>query len=188
MALSEAYVDGLIKKWMKSSDGKSELKKRGITSAGYSLEQMKDIGEELKNMLCNAIINVGIKSFASNLVQVDVPASTSDSTYTVHINFPDEILKRKSLWTGYSRQFPNKNGRYMGYSGDSVYDIVGLFSRGWQANGQVFGYWVGHNNDPYCGSRVYKAPDSFIGDTITRFNAKYPEINILYPSLWGGTL
>ena len=181
MALSETYVDGLIKKWMKSSDGKSELKKRGITSTGYSLVQMKAIGEELRKMLCNAIIDVGIKSFASNAVTVDNPISPDNATYSVHINFPDEILKRKSLWVG-------GNGKYNGYSGDSVYDIVGLFSRGWKSNKQVFGYWVGHDNDPYWGSRVYKAPDSFISKTIAQFNAKYSEINILYPSLWGGTL
>jgi len=181
MALSEAYVDSLVKKWMKSSDGKAELKKRGLTSTGYSLVQMKAMGDELQGMLCKAIIEAGIKSFASNLVVVNNPISIDSSTYTVHINFPDEILKRKSLWTG-------GNGRYMGYSGDSVYDIVGLFSRGWRSNGQVFGYWVGHNNDPYWGSRVYKAPDSFISDTISKFKAKYPEVNIMYPSLWGGTL
>lgn len=179
--MSEAYVDGLIKKWMKSADGKAELKKRGITSTGYSIVQMKTIGEELKNMLCNAIIDVGIKSFASDLVQVDVPVGTSDSTYTVHINFPDEILKRKSLWVG-------GNGKYSGYTGDGVFDIVGIFTNGYRASGQVLGYWVGHANNPYTGSRVYREPNSFISKTINTFKAKYPEVNILYPSLWGGTL
>ena len=188
MALSESYVDGLIKKWMKSSDGKAELKKRGITSTGYSLVQMKAMGEELSSMLCNAIIDVGIKSFASNLVQVDSPMSAGNSTYTVHINFPDEILKRKSLWTGYSRQFPNENGRYMGYSGDNCYDIVGLWTKGWKSNNYAYGYWVGHENNGYIRSRIYRAPNSFISKTINQFNAKYPEINILYPSLWGGAL
>ena len=181
MALSEAYVDGLVKKWMKSPEGKAELKKRGITSTGYSLVQMKAMGIELSNMLCNAIIDVGIKSFASNLVQVDSPMSTNDSTYMVHINFPDEILKRKSLWVG-------GNGRYSGYTSDGIYDVVGLFSRGYRASGQVWGYWVGHENNPYTGSRVYRAPNNFISKTVHQFNAKYPEINILYPSLWGGTL
>ena len=181
MALSEAYVDGLIKKWMKSSDGKAELKKRGITTTGYSIVQMKAMGEELSNMLCNAIINVGIKSFASNFVRVDSPMSASDSTYTVQINFPDEILKRKSLWVG-------GNGRYSGYVGDGLYDVIGLFTNGYRAGGQVWGYWVGHENNPYTGSRVYRAPNSFISKTINAFKAKYPEVNILYPSLWGGTL
>lgn len=181
MALSEAYVNNIIQRWMKSSDGKSELKKRGITSTGYSLVQMKAMGDELSAMLCKAIIDVGIKSFASNLVDVENPASTDDSTYIVHINFPDDILKRKSLWTG-------GGGRYMGYSGDNCYDIVGLWTRGWKANNYAYGYWVNHENKGYIRSKKYRAPDSFISKTIAQFNAKYPEINILYPSLWGGTL
>ncbi len=181
MALSESYVDGIIKKWMKSSEGKEELKKQGITSTGYSFVKIKQIGEELKNALCNAINEVGIKSFASNLVQVDSPVSSSDSTYIVHIIFPEESLKRKSLWIG-------GNGKYTGYTGDSVYDIVGLFSNGYRAKNQVWGYWVGHDNNPYTGSRIYRAPTSFISNTIRQFEVKYPNINILYPSLWGGTL
>jgi len=181
MALSEAYINGLIKNWMESSSGKAELKKRGITSTGYSLAGMKKIGDELSAMLCKAIIDVGIKSFASNLVYVENPTSTDDSTYIVHINFPDDILKRKSLWTG-------GGGRYMGYSGDSVYDIVGLWTQGWNASHYAYGYWVNHDNNGYIRSKKYRAPNSFISKTIAQFNAKYPEINILYPSLWGGTL
>lgn len=181
MALSEAYVDGLIKKWMKSADGKAELKKRGITSTGYSLEQMKEMAVELKFDLCAAIIAVGIKSFDGLRVRVLKPTESIDNTFRVDISFPDEILKRKSLWIG-------GNGRYSGYTSDGIYDVVGLFTRGYRASRQVWGYWVGHENNPYTGSRVYRAPNSFISKTISQFKAKYPEVNILYPSLWCGTL
>lgn len=181
MALSELYVDGLIKQWMKSTDGKAELKKRGLTSTGYSLVQMKEIGKDLRIDLYHAIIGVGIKSFDLSSVSVQTPVSDNDNNFIVRIYFPDEILKRKSLWTG-------GNGKYNGYTGDGIYDVVGIFTNGYRANKQVFGYWIGHENSPYTASKVYRAPNSFISKTIAQFNAKYPGINILYPSLWGGTL
>ena len=127
---------------------KNALQKRGLTLTGYSVAEMQDIANELCSSLCNAIRNV-IPSFNSGAVHVIPPIANITDVYTVKISFPEEILQRKSLWVG-------GNGKYMGYSGDSVYDIVGLFSSGYTAKHQVYGYWVGHANDPYYGSRTHR--------------------------------
>ena len=164
---------------------KKALEKRGLTLTGYSVDGMKEIAESLRKELCDAISHV-IPSFDVNAVKVLKPVKDYEDSYTVNIHFPDEILKRKSLWTGYSSQFPNENGRYMGYSGDSVYDVIGLWTKGWRASNYVYGYWVGHENKGYIRSKVYRPPNSFISDVVNAFIAEHPDVKINYPHEWGG--
>ena len=143
------------------------------------------MAESLRKALCDAISHI-IPSFNVNAVKVLKPEKDYEDSYTVKIHFSDEILKRKSLWTGYSRQFPDKNGRYMGYTGDGVYDLLGLYTSGYTAKHQVYGYWVGHENDAYYASRTHLKANAFISDVINAFMAEHPDVKINYPHEWGG--
>ena len=157
---------------------KDKRKNEGLTSSGYSIEEMTQKGEELRGELCNAILRV-IPSFDVSAIQVIPPAKSINDSYTVKIVFPDEALQRKSLWTG-------GDGKHMGYTGEGVYDLIGLFTNGYTANRRVFGYWVGHGNDRYYGSKVHREPSSFISETIRNFTSRYPNIKVRYPQEWGG--
>lgn len=161
---------------------KNALKKRGLTLTGYSVDGMKEMAESLRKALCDAILHV-IPSFNVNAVKVLTPVKDYEDSYTVKIHFPDEILKRKSLWTGNKQNGRNKYG---GYTGSGIYDLIGLYSSGYVAHKQVFGYWVGHANDPYWGSRIKLEANPFISDVINAFIAEHPDVKINYPHEWGG--
>lgn len=157
---------------------KDKMRNEGLTSSGYSIEEMTQKGEELRGELCSAILRV-IPSFDVNAIQVIPPVKSINDSYTVKIVFPDEALQRKSLWTG-------GNGKYMGYTGEGVYDLIGLFSNGYTANGRVFGYWVGHENNQCYGSKLHRKPNDFISDVINSFISRHPDIKVRYPHEWGG--
>lgn len=157
---------------------KNALQKRGLTLTGYSVAEMQGIADELCSSLCNAIRNV-IPSFNAGAVRVIPPITAITDFYTVKISFPDEILQRKSLWVG-------GNGKYSGYTGSGLYDVVGLFSSGYTASHQVHGYWVGHENDSYYGSRTHRDANPFVSNVINSFIAEHPEVKINYPQEWGG--
>ena len=161
---------------------KNALQKRGLTLTGYSVAEMQDIANELRNELCGAISRV-IPSFNTGAVKVLSPIKDITDSYTIKIHFPDEILERKSLWTG-SKQ--NSRNKYGGYTGSGIYDLIGLYSTGYTAHTQVYGYWVGHANDSYWGSRTHLEANPFISNVINSFIAEHPEVKIDYPQEWGG--
>ena len=157
---------------------KGALQKRGLTLTGYSVEEMQAMADNLCNSLCKAISDV-IPSFNVSAVEVLPPVKDYDDSYTVKIHFPDEILKRKSLWTG-------GKGRYMGYTGEGVYDLISLYTAGYTAKKRVYGYWVGHSNNSYSASRTYLDANAFISIAINAFMAEHPDVKINYPHEWGG--
>ena len=123
---------------------KKALQKRGLTLTGYSVAGMQQIANELRSPLCSAIQEV-IPSFNSAAVNVLPPIKGIADSYTIKINFPDDILKRKSLWVGSKPNNWNHQTKYMGYTGEGVYDLIGLYSSGYTAKHQVFGYWLGRS-------------------------------------------
>lgn len=90
------------------------------------------------------------------------PVENPDGTYTIHINFDKNLLRRDSLaYDG--------NGDFYG-----AYDIVGLFTKGWDTDPskRVWGTW--HGKDHVL-NKLHKESDRFVQDAINEFMVGYAE-------------
>lgn len=183
-------INAILSNWLNSPDGKKAIqneKKQALNGnrkdgTFLSKAEMIRIGEELKTTVCKAIIDAGIKSFDFNSVIVQPPFENITGEYVVKLIFSDDGLKRKSLWNG--------NSKYNGYTGDGVYDIVGLFSKGYTAKKRVYGLWSNHEGLGVIGNKLSRDANDFITKTVNEFIKKYADkgIKVSYPSQWGGDI
>lgn len=164
--LSENAINNLLQNWISSAQGQKYFQSKGFTN--YDKKTQYRIALELQNNLLSAMQQL-ITGFNSSPVISDV------SNNCVHITFPTESLFRPSL--------KRKDGKS---TGAGVYDIIGLFTKGWsyEKSKRPFGYWVGNEGIGIIGARNSKKGNPIISKTIDNFKSKYPNIVINYPNKW----
>lgn len=201
--LTEQGINNILNKIVNSSEGKKlidNIKRKSFNGGGNgsghsgnggnggsgidggfpSKVELMFIANDLKNMLYNEIVLSGITSFSIGDINVESPLETADGCYSIKLNFSDEALKRKSLWNG--------DSTHGGYTGNGLYDIIGLFVNGYVTDRSAYGFWVGHENNGRIKTPTYREPNDFISRAISMFEHKYAgkQVKVFYPSQWGG--
>lgn len=218
MELTEQDVMNLLQKWVKTPDGKATLEANGFSGASfYNLDRMNSLAEDLRRRIDNAFAEVTINKtkLSSNYDSENIMKiryrTTGKNGITFTITFPEELLGRLSLvqtygdWEDPQSYFGKTyheahSGLYGGLDARyGVYDILGLFTQGYSL-GKLGpkGSWVrmyhGEVGDEVTNVRAlgYRAGNPFITDTIDEFIAdhinEFPDLEVLYPTAWGGTL
>lgn len=133
--------------------------------------------------------NLFAYSTAEEYSSWDYPIRTKlkiDGTNVVRgiITIDQASLRRDSL------SVISSNSHGWSTTGEGITDIVALFTNGYSASNQVYGFWEqtyggyvsGHTN----GGSPGLAPNPFVSDLIDNFKAKYPDIivDIKYPKAW----
>lgn len=171
------------------------LEEAGLGVAGFDEAEAKKLALELKEDIVNAFLDETTQRhrtdsasyFNSNSVKVTAPTLSSDGlSLMIDIKFSKWALSRKSLYN------LDKNGAISFSNNKGVYDIFGLFTKGYTAKSVVRGFWglwdknelVGDVDGP-LGSRAHRDSSSFIADTIQKFVDKHPGVQITYPEEWG---
>lgn len=188
--ITENYLNSLLKKYISTPQGKTSIKQaqkdafngKSPSKGLLSKTEMIAIANELREILFKRIITV-IPSFDVNGIIITPPFEFSSEFYKVYINFTEDSLKRESLWNGTGR------------TGDGVYDIIGLYTKGYTTSDYVYGWWDGHDT-PFMvrshslnGQPGLEAND-FIAQAIREFNQKYAikGAHAKFTSNWGGTI
>ena len=177
-------INTLLNGYINSSEGKraiSQAKKDAFngTSNTQTLLSKTDIikaGERLKQLLYAAILSsMNSKHFNINGIIVNSPTQDSDGICYLKVSFTDEALHRDSLL-----------GEDSGYTGEGVYDIVGLLTNGYDTDKQVYGYW--ENQDKWVYSKKHLTAKPFITEAVDQFNIEYTHmgVQVTYPKEWGG--
>lgn len=201
--LTEKDIVGMIEGYIKSPQGQADLKKSGINISGYSESEMKEIAADLRDAIIGAYLGVVRdpgKYFDVGATRINSPREQKDGTWKISVTFSDSALFRRSLCS----EFPKKSGGATlietstgsgFFTGNGVYDIIGLFTQGYSARKNVYGTWWDNQYDDgdrgslgTIRSLRYRSPNDFVSKTIADFKSKYPNIDVLYPALWGGTL
>ena len=186
--LSEKDIMDMLKGYVRDQEVQKELEKQGITS-GLSKEEMRAIAQDLVDALYQAGRDV-VKTQGRSLFWKGWGSDGSwkfrvfQKEGKVRLSCDDDSLKRKSF-----AMLDGKQRKTVGYTGGGVYDIVGLFTRGYRTSRFVTGFWEtagvysrSHNIDGEPGL----APNPFIDNVIDAFKAKYSRevSDVQYPSLW----
>ena len=189
----------VLNDYIKTDDGKEVIKqakkdvfegKSGSNSVGnviLSKDEMIAAGKRMKDILQEEISKV-IKSFDKEGIIVNSPIQTTNEDYLVEIDFTDQSLRRESLWYDTERE----DGR----TGEGVYDIIGLFTKGYKASNFAYGWWDKHDTNSIVrthqlsnGNPGLESHD-FIERAMNRFNSEYANkgVTVAYTKDWGGTL
>lgn len=167
--LSEEYILSLIEKYSKTPAGKAEIAKHKkgkfdarVATEGaeaLSVQQMKQIGNDMRDMLFGKISKV-IKSFRIENIIVEKPV-VKDNQYEIKIRFDESALQRDSL-------DPDKYP-------EGVSNIIKLFINGYDARGAVYGVWKGHGDEEIWSLR-HRNPNDFMDEVVEAFNNKYANV------------
>ena len=172
----------MLEAYMRSANGSQRINAQIANNSSY-IRKRKDNIDEAVRVLKECISNFAPPSLAASQVatiQRMIDGTVSDSVQTenvweITVNFNQESLRRPSL-------NPNSDG---------VYDIIGLFSQGWDIDEDKkvpFGTWHGRET-----SALRSRPSRpFVEDAVNFFMAIYAnkygitgiDINPLYGE-WG---
>lgn len=191
--LTQADIDNMIQQWTRSPEGRSYLKSVGVGI--YTDQEMIAIANELKLALASAFVGAQTSLGGTfDVHSVDVKLSRGKKENVILVSFPGTVLRRNSLM------------KYDGsYTGEGVDDIFALFTHGWHAKNYAYGSWMDAYSDdemstPFqsAHSRSYSSfghgvmirsrkdfpGSSFIQDTCSYFETKYPGLSIKLPKDW----
>lgn len=204
--INAGEINKMLADYMKSDSGKKEIAAQtGITFEEYSTDKMKLIAQELSDMIVDAYLSevkhTG-KYFDKSLIRIGVPSNTTKGKVRLRITFDKKALFRQSLVVGdgsygygspYKTKYPftSINGFDYYATGEGVYDIVGLLTQGYSTK-PVYGYWWDNkNNNEGSGHKIKnkrtRSGSDFVTRAVNNFKLKYPNIDVVYPKLWGGT-
>lgn len=141
------------------------MKAGGNGTAG-SLADAKGFVEQAKAAII-ASLPQGLKdsnyhTFTTADLITDYTGMSDDGKFQFELSWNPAAVHRPSL---YQKGYP-----------DGVEDIVGLFYSGYSANNYVYGPWasrVMHGESRVYRSRVFRDPDMFLTDAISRFNVAH---------------
>ena len=198
--LTVSDIDRIIKEYCISPAGQRALKEQGVEDLQlYNETEMVQLANELRDDIINAYLGV-VKSpdkyFDIKTTRISEPRVMSNKVWKVNISFSGKGLSRRSLAVMYDTNGKAYNtdvaGGSIGFTGKGVYDIFGLFTQGYSTK-RVFGEWWDNQSDLgtlgiFIGSMAVRHANSFISDTIHRFEAQHPYVEVNYPKLWGGNL
>lgn len=161
MALSDGYLREVLNKYI-SSNGKT------AASSMASTASVADVCEQFKEDMGKVIAAV-IPGFDTSGIQYTTPTPSGDGQIRVVFSFTDESIHRESLDPS---KYADGTDPYGG--------IVLMFSKGWNAHGQINGDWVTHTGNVIKNQWSLSARPSnpFLQMAIQDFNTKYSDANI----------
>lgn len=200
MGISQSEADDIVKYFLSTPEGKlatAEFNKQILT-----IEYVKKVANELRSAIKVAIKSIkstyprahkyAFQNFDFEGVTIGDIDRDKDGKCTTYINFSDASLYRYSLFAKGDDDdyYDDDDGGGGHYTGEGIDDIIGLFSKGYNASRAVKGYWEGHKRLGVITSRVHRKANPFIHYAITAFNSKYSKdgIKARYTKDWGGTL
>ena len=137
----------------------SKVQRKAIISG----KKPNDISEIKMLQAGNQLLQTILNHFPTSLSKLKPELSTSvseiktsDGYYRIDIEFPEDVIRRKSL-------YPEKY--------EVIDNIISLFNNGYQAKNTVYGYWA------TAGKRVTSISSrpslAFMQDAINNFNMIY---------------
>lgn len=140
--------------------------KAGGSGVAGSLEDAKKFVEQAKvaiiASLPRSLKDSNYHTFTAADLIVDYTGVSDDGKFQFELSWNPAAVYRPSLYRN-------------GYPG-GIEDIVGLFYSGYSANNYVYGQWasrVMHGETRVYRSRVFRNPDPFLTDAISKFNADH---------------
>lgn len=210
MTYDVADYNHIVRDWLLSPDGTKFAEQYGGFNP-YSEEEMIAIATELYMAIVKAykaeIQTEGADWFDLDTIRVGKPTKAKNGKIRVRIIFSEKGLARRSLHRSrYSGDpdYPYKSRIYYNrrktqyddwqFTGKGVYDIFGLFTQGYDTKPVYGEWWDNESNTGEAGFNDFKGRSlpkrggsDFITKTINRFRKKYPQVEVEYPKLWGGT-
>lgn len=210
MSPSANEYNSMVRAWLQSADGAKFAEEYGGFNS-YGEEEMRDIATELYMAIVDAykaeVRTEGADWFDLNTICVGKPTKASKGKVRLRITFSEKGLARKSLhrrqyttdpsYPYTSRTYYDRHKTHYDdwqFTGSGVYDIFGLFTQGYDTK-PVYGEWWDNQGNAgevrypgFTGRSLSKRSGSdFITRTIKQFCRKYPQVEVEYPKLWGGT-
>lgn len=206
MSLSANDINAILKQYMESPAGQKHIskvvQKNLLTDA-----QMKAAAQDLRNRIIKAYLaeirNGQAKYFDMSTIDIKVMPARKNGKVPIQIVFKGEGLWRDSLLVtkqgdAEGNAYLNRYGHsYEGsnayYTGRGVYDIIGLFTQGYDTV-PVYGNWVDPKTKREASwargnikSLSHREGSDFVRKAVEQFMKDYPYIEVTYPDLWGGT-
>lgn len=140
--------------------------KAGGNGVAGSLAEAKKYVEQAKAAIIaslpQSLQDSNYHTFTTADLIVDYVGISDNGKFQFELSWNPAAVHRPSL---YQKGYP-----------DGIEDIVGLFHSGYSANNYVYGPWasrVMHGENRVYRSRVFRDPDSFLTDAISKFNAEH---------------
>ena len=178
--LSQDYIMGKLNEFLKTDAGQKIVGKQG---SGFTKEEAKQAAEILKQMIIQSTVGLCKSSkglLDSDAIKIGPTRKLKNGRYKINLTVNQEYLTRDSLLTA-----PHGDP-----IGTGVYDIIGLYTQGYQRKDYVFGWWESKNKYTRSHSLVNGVPglkaNNFIDKVIADFKARYVNANIevTYPTRW----
>lgn len=206
MALTSHDFNEIVKKYMASPAGQKQIS-RVVKKNLLSDAQMRVAAQDLRNRIVKAYLDeIGTseaKYFDMSTIDIQVRTAKKDGKIPIQVIFKGEGLWRDSLFVGNQggaegNAYLNHHGLNIGqdkgyYTGRGVYDIIGLFTQGYDTR-TVYGGWVDPRTKREANwargnvkSLNYRSGSDFVRRMVEEFMKDYPYIEVTYPALWGGT-
>lgn len=205
--LTASGINKLLIDYMKSDAGKKEIEKQTKeTLVDMPDAKMQSIAKELSDMIIDAYLEEvkhSGKYFDRDTIRIGKPHVAAEGKTRVRITFDKKGLFRQSLVVGgdggpfYKNRgttqytFRSCDGFDYYATGKGVYDIIGLFTQGYEPTKPVYGYWWDNENNNETTNWVHnkrsREGSNFVTRAVNAFKTKYPYIDVKYPALWGGT-
>lgn len=182
--ISEGYIMKLLSAYAESKPGKDAIKQwqrdrfeNGSSGSGYLTRSqanadLADIAAKLYNAI-TAVIPSFARSFDS--IHISSPAHNGKNGYEAAISIDEDALRRESLHYMNKREYERSGNLRIG-AGSGVYDIVGLFTHGYEIRRKrPYGFWVheGGDSEERIGARMQRDPDPFLRELTDRLNSEY---------------
>lgn len=176
--ISENYINRLLLKYMTTAEGKERVEKYTgqVISKGFAQTDVNTRLAEIATRLYEAI-SAKIPSFARSRdsIQVTAPRYRKNQGMEAKISVDEDALHRESLHY-MNRQEYMRSGSLKISAGRGVYDIVGLFTHGYEVRGKrPYGFWVheGGDSEERIGARMRRDPDPFLRELTDKLNSEY---------------
>ena len=176
--ISENYINRLLRRYMATDEGRTRVEEymKAVTDKGFVRSEIDARLAEIATRLYEAI-SAKIPSFARSRdsIQVTAPKYRKNQGMEAKISVDEDALHRESLHY-MNRQEYMRSGSLKISAGRGVYDIVGLFTHGYEVRGKrPYGFWVheGGDSEERIGARMRRDPDPFLRELTDKLNSEY---------------
>lgn len=185
MAYTANDYQRLVEQYMNSPEGRKFLKEQKNINVGYTEVDARKIAENLKKDIIQGFLSLADDPRAQNTFDADRVAvhvnGERNGKIKITVLFRKEAIQRPSL-----DQIGRDDIRI------GIYDIIGLFTQGYQAKDYAYGLWVRDSGSDYedegevIRSRKTLVGNAFVNHIMHGYQMEYPDVEFIWPKLWGG--
>ena len=204
----------IVNDYLRTPEGAADVQAQGgVLPLLYSNDEMLAMANELLSEIKSAFERIQLHGhpFDTSQIKVNAPRDMNTGVWKLTIYFPPISIARTSLvqqnargirFTGdkYRESHANMYGSLPDYY--SVYDVIGLFTKGYRTEKRVFGAWshaepfvknpktrddADFSEDSFIQNMKYLPPSDFVTQAVDAFMARHPGVKVQYPVAWGGT-